>query len=143
MNYPFGLRISESLSLGGLSDPHQPFLQEISAPHLRPHLGPWVEINPQTAHRLGISDGDRVWVESELGKIRAQARLYAGIMPDVVSAPVGVSAPDSWYKGSGTAPGVGHETRSECPLKLVAYHPDPLTGVPVGWGAMVKVYKSG
>ncbi len=52
----------------------------------RRHPDPLVEINPETAARLNISDGDWVWVESPYGKVRLKARLAGGIAPDVVNA---------------------------------------------------------
>jgi len=47
---------------------------------------PLVEINPETAAGLGISDGDWVWVESPHAKVKLRARLFDGIAPDVVNA---------------------------------------------------------
>ena len=49
----------------------------------------WVEINPQTAARLGIADGDMVEVASAHGTLRAPAVLSPGIAPDVMAMPVG------------------------------------------------------
>ncbi len=45
---------------------------------------PLLSINPETASSLGIADGDWVWVESQRGKIRAQAYVTEGIHPKVV-----------------------------------------------------------
>ena len=50
------------------------------------HPDPVVEIHPDTAAALGISDGDWVWVESPYAKARLRARLFDGIAPDVVNA---------------------------------------------------------
>ena len=50
------------------------------------HPDPLVEINPETAAALGISDGDWVSIESPYGKVRLKARLFDGIAPDVVNA---------------------------------------------------------
>ena len=50
------------------------------------HPDPLVEINPETAARLGISDGDWVSVESPHAKVRLKAKLFDGIAPDVVNA---------------------------------------------------------
>ena len=49
----------------------------------------WVEINPQTAGRLGIGDGDVVEIASAHGAIRAPALISPGIAPDVLAMPVG------------------------------------------------------
>ena len=41
------------------------------------------------AHRLGIEDGDPVWVESPQGRIRLRAHIYEGALPDAVNVPLG------------------------------------------------------
>lgn len=46
---------------------------------------PLVEINPQTASRLGIANGDLVKVESQRGSIQLKAKLTEDIHPQVVS----------------------------------------------------------
>jgi anaerobic selenocysteine-containing dehydrogenase len=47
---------------------------------------PLVEIHPETAAALGISDRDWVWIETKEGRVRMRAKLFDGIAPDVVSA---------------------------------------------------------
>jgi anaerobic selenocysteine-containing dehydrogenase len=48
---------------------------------------PEIEIHPDTAQKLGINNGDWVWIESPRGgRIRQKARLTEGIHPGVVSA---------------------------------------------------------
>lgn len=41
-------------------------------------------IHPDTALRLGIADGDTIWIESPYGKVKAKARLSKRIHPEVV-----------------------------------------------------------
>jgi ferredoxin-nitrate reductase len=48
--------------------------------------GPWVELNPDDAKRLGIADGDLVGVSSPRGAIQAPARI-CGVRPGVVFVP--------------------------------------------------------
>ncbi len=50
---------------------------------------PLVEINPESARKLGISDGERVIVESPRGSISLNARITPDIHPDVLSLPHG------------------------------------------------------
>lgn len=45
---------------------------------------PVVMIHPETAEKLGIKDGDRVYIETKRGRIRQKAALTAGIDPRVV-----------------------------------------------------------
>jgi anaerobic selenocysteine-containing dehydrogenase len=50
------------------------------------HRFPLVEINPQTAERFGIANGDWVWIETRRGRIRQKAKLTSGIDPRVIHA---------------------------------------------------------
>ncbi|TAK31852.1 MAG: molybdopterin oxidoreductase [Chloroflexota bacterium] len=52
----------------------------------RKHPDPILEINPDTAGKLGITDGDWVFVETTVGRVKQKARLTAGISPEVVHA---------------------------------------------------------
>jgi len=52
----------------------------------RRHPVPLLQINPETAQGLGIADGDPVYIETPLGRIRQKAKLMAGIDPRVVHA---------------------------------------------------------
>ncbi len=45
---------------------------------------PFVEINPASALKLGIEDGDTVTIETPAGKITVKARLTSVVPPDVV-----------------------------------------------------------
>ncbi len=47
---------------------------------------PLVEIHPETAAKLGINEGDWVWIENSMGKVRQRAKLTATIDPRVVNA---------------------------------------------------------
>jgi molybdopterin-containing oxidoreductase family iron-sulfur binding subunit len=50
----------------------------------------WVEINPDTANRLGIRPGHLVQVATPQGSIEAPAYLYPGIHPEAVAIPMGL-----------------------------------------------------
>jgi thiosulfate reductase/polysulfide reductase chain A len=52
----------------------------------RAHPDPLVEIHPETAARLGIGEGDWVWIETRRGRMQQRARLTTGIDPRVVHA---------------------------------------------------------
>ncbi len=68
---------------------HLPWLQELPDPLTSAMWSSWVEINPQTAARLSIAQGDMVEVASRQGAIRAPAVISPGIAPDVVAIPAG------------------------------------------------------
>ena len=47
---------------------------------------PTVEIHPETADGLGISNGDWVWVENWLGKQKFKAKVTIVVPPEMVMA---------------------------------------------------------
>jgi anaerobic selenocysteine-containing dehydrogenase len=53
------------------------------------HPEPTVMIHPETAHKLGIEEGDWVYVETKRGRIRQKAALTVGIDPRVVGVDYG------------------------------------------------------
>lgn len=66
-----------------------PWLQELPEVLSTAMWSSWVEINPQTAARLAIKQGDLVEISSQHGKVRAPALLSPGIAPDVLAMPAG------------------------------------------------------
>jgi anaerobic selenocysteine-containing dehydrogenase len=50
------------------------------------HPWPQVEIHPETADKLGINDGEWVWIESFRGRCQQVAKLVRTIDPRVVNA---------------------------------------------------------
>lgn len=66
-----------------------PWLLEKPEPMTTLMWGSWVEINPKTAARLGVDNGDVVRVESPHGFIEAPVYIYPGIAPDAVALPFG------------------------------------------------------
>jgi molybdopterin-containing oxidoreductase family iron-sulfur binding subunit len=130
--YPFHLNIMRLLPLAVDHNANQPFLQEILGPQLGMRWDSWLEINPETARRLGVDDGDDVWVESPVGKLKLQARLNPGAMPDVVNMPANLG-----HTASGRfAEGIGVN-----PLQITAPEYDYLAGLSAPGATRVKVYK--
>ena len=63
-------------------------------PSLRKSMpDPLVDINPGTAGKLGIKEGDWVQIETRRGSIKHKARFDKELAPDVVSTPHG------WWYG--------------------------------------------
>lgn len=57
----------------------------VSVPYLRelqPY--PWIKINPATAKKYGLADGDWMKIESPHGSVHMVARYFEGIAPDVL-----------------------------------------------------------
>jgi molybdopterin-containing oxidoreductase family iron-sulfur binding subunit len=68
---------------------NKPWLQELPDPVTKMTWSSWVEIHPDTAGRLGISEGDILELTSDAGSIKAPAYLYPGLRPDVLAMPTG------------------------------------------------------
>jgi len=66
-----------------------PWMQEAPDPLSSAMWGTWVEINTQTAAKLGIRQSDLIEVASRHGSLRAPAFLTPAIAPDVIAMPVG------------------------------------------------------
>ena len=49
------------------------------------HPDPMFDIHPDTAAEYGIADGEWVWIENQMGKMRQRARLNPSLDPRVVS----------------------------------------------------------
>lgn len=130
--YPFHLHIFKTMTITGSRNANQPWLSENFGPHLFERWTTWLEMNPHTAKRIGISDGDWIWVESKYGKIKVKAKLYQGAMPEVVNIPFGLGhiSGGRWAKNLGANP-----------YQLLGDDLDPLTGHPVDRSPRVKIYK--
>jgi anaerobic selenocysteine-containing dehydrogenase len=61
---------------------HQKMLDKMR----RQHPYPFLQIHPETAAELDISEGDWVYVETPLGRVKEKARLSEGVDPRVVHA---------------------------------------------------------
>src|SRR5687767_8429262 len=68
---------------------HLPWLQEMPDPLTSAMWSSWVEINPATAARLGIQQGDVVEVASAHGAVQTAAYISPGIAPDALAMPAG------------------------------------------------------
>jgi anaerobic selenocysteine-containing dehydrogenase len=93
----------------------------------------WVEINPQTAQKLNVRDGDLVDLTSTQGTLRVPAVIYPGIAPDIVAMPVGQGHEHFTRYASG---------RGANPIGLIAPVTEPETGA-LAWAATrVKVTRA-
>ncbi len=96
---------------------------------------PVTQINPETAKKLGIEDGDWVWIESPRGRIKQKARLFPGIDPRVVMATANCYYPEE--------PGPLHGLLKSNPNVLTSNdHYDPMYGSPDLTCLLCKVYKA-
>jgi anaerobic selenocysteine-containing dehydrogenase len=132
--YPFHFLPYTSLQFGNGSAAHLPWLQEMPDPLTSAMWSSWIEINPQTAERLQLAQGDLVDVTSSQGTLRAPVMIFPGIAPDMVAMPVGQ----------------GHETftryasgRGVNPIAILAPATEAETGA-LAWAATrVKIARAG
>jgi anaerobic selenocysteine-containing dehydrogenase len=78
--------VSPTLAEAGAN---KPWLQELSDPTTTVMWNTWIEINPETAHELGVENDDVVKLISEAGEVEAPVYLYPAIRPDVIAMPFG------------------------------------------------------
>jgi len=112
---------------------NQPYLQEIMGLHVREAWATWVEMNPVTAHELGIRDGDMVWVESPRGRIKVKARHYPGARPDVVNMPF-----DAGHRGYGR----WAEATGVNPNEIMIRDDDRIVGQAAYYGTRVRIRRA-
>lgn len=58
------------------------------------HPYPLVQLNPETASRQGIGEGDWVWIETKTGRVKGKAQLFKGIASDTIHAEHGWWLPE-------------------------------------------------
>ncbi len=93
-------------------------------------------INTRTAQAKGIADGDQVWVESPVGKVKHIARLTEGVRPDTIVIPGQFG-----HWATPVAAETGRVTQTS--LTPISYEwTDPLTGCMQGTVIKAKVYKA-
>jgi anaerobic selenocysteine-containing dehydrogenase len=129
-----GSLITESQSWQGIL----PTLQESLGLQGNVKWSSWLEINPTAAEALHLEDGDLVWVESPLGKVKAPVRVYPGIWPNAVFMPLGQGRHTmvQWGRKSPEQMVVGSN-----PSRLSEISSEPLSGQAVSSPVRVKVYR--
>ncbi|HEV2983187.1 MAG TPA: molybdopterin-dependent oxidoreductase, partial [Vicinamibacterales bacterium] len=133
-DFPFHFLPYASQAFNDGSAAHLPWLQEMPDPLTSAMWSSWVEINPQTAERLGVAQGDLIDVTSTQGTVRVPAMISPGIAPDIVAMPMGQ----------------GHESftrfasrRGANPISILAPIAESETGA-LAWAATrVKIARAG
>ncbi len=98
---------------------------------------PLVNIHPDAAARLGISEGDTVFIENRRGRIKQKATLDAGIDPRVVSVGYGW-----WFPERGEAVLFGWDEANINILTDDSPPYSPEMGSPKMRGFLCKVYRA-
>ena len=131
---PFMLHVYASPAFADGRTAHLPWLQEMPDPMTTVMWGSWVEINPETAHKLEIHEGDVLTITSPQGSIDLPAFLYPGLRPDVIAIPVG----QGHSQFGRYAQNVGAN-----PLRISASALDSTSGAVVQTGVRVSAVKAG
>jgi anaerobic selenocysteine-containing dehydrogenase len=92
-----------------------------------------LEMNPESAHELGLKDKDGVWVESPFGKVKTKVRLVKALRPDVVNLP---------YNQGHTAVGRWANGRGVNGVALLDPASEPFAGLASFTNTRVKVYRA-
>ena len=102
-------------------------------------LGPdaatnYVQMNVATAKDLGISDGDKVTIETRVGKVGGIAQAVQGIRPDTIAV--------SYHYGT-FSPGLSPAARNGTWInQVLEHHPDLISGHNSFNDTKCKVYKA-
>ncbi len=88
-SYPLNLLVYPSTGMYDGRGANSPWLQEFPDTMTAVVWGSWVEINPKTAEKLKIKEGDTVSVSTPSGSIELPAHIYAAIRPDTIAIPIG------------------------------------------------------
>jgi len=88
-DFPYILYPYLSVALSDGRGASQSWLQETPDPMVTGSWGTWVELNPETAAKLGVQNDDLVKIIAPHGEIVAIVYLFPAIRPDVVAVPLG------------------------------------------------------
>ena len=80
---------TSSILHGDGSGANKPWLQEVPNPISQIVWDSWVEINPDTAQKMGINDRAIVEVQTANGLVQATAYYHFGIHRDAIAIPMG------------------------------------------------------
>ncbi len=109
-----------------------PLVQELFGLLTREYWQTWLEMNPVTADKYGITDRDFVRVSSSKGSVELKVRLLSGVMPEMVHIPFGLG-----HKAGGRyAKDIGVN-----PYEILLKEYDSLSGVSSLIGTKVNVEK--
>jgi anaerobic selenocysteine-containing dehydrogenase len=119
-----------TLSNGPVANP--PFLTKLLFDFELKGNDSFVEINPKTANKMGLKEGDRVALQTERGKLNARVHLTGAARPGVVFIPTGLghSGFDSYIRGKGVNAN-----------ELLVVQQERVSGLATWWGTRVRIAK--
>ena len=89
------------LALTTGKDPYSYHSSWRQLPSLREHSRePYVELNPETANKYGLDEGNMVVIETGKGKITQRLKLNPDLDPRIVYAAFGWGEPENWKQSN-------------------------------------------
>ena len=130
--YPLRMLPYEMINLASGWIPNPPFLYKTLFENQLLKEKSFAAINPKTAAKYGLGQGDEVIVKSPVGKVQVRVNLFEGAMPGIVFLPLGFghTAYDEFLRGKGANPN-----------DIIQAGNDPLSGHAVWWNTRVQLIK--
>jgi menaquinone reductase, molybdopterin-binding-like subunit len=132
-SFPLVLISYDSMRLAGgfIGDP--PFVIKTVEDTVLKGKDSFVEINPATAGKLGLSEGRYAKLTTPKGNVKVKVHLFDGIMPDIVAMPSGLghTAYDKFLAGKGININ-----------QLIGPVEDSSSGHDAAWGISAKLVKA-
>jgi anaerobic selenocysteine-containing dehydrogenase len=131
-DYPLLLMPYETMTLSNGPVANPPFLTKLLFDFELKGNDSFVEINPKTANKMGLKEGDRVALQTERGKLNARVHLTGAARPGVVFIPTGLghSGFDSYIRGKGVNAN-----------ELLVVQQERVSGLATWWGTRVRIAK--
>ena len=128
--FPFEFQPYLSLQYHDGRGANLPWMQELPDPASSAMWGLPVEIDPKTAAKLNIANGDRVRVTSPKGSLEVFAYVHPAALPGVISIAIGQGHTHYGRYASG---------RGANPLAILSPMWEEVTGLPVMGGTRVRL----
>ena len=132
--FPFEFQPYLSLQYHDGRSANLPWMQELPDPASSAMWDLPAEIDPKTAAKFNIANGDRVRITSPKGSLEAFAYVHPAALPGVISMPIGQGHTHYGRYASG---------RGANPLSILSQTFEESTGVPLTGGTRVRLERLG
>jgi anaerobic selenocysteine-containing dehydrogenase len=131
--FPLILVPYDSIRLASGSIGNPPFMMKIVADTVLVKNDIFVEINPETARKYQLSDGQLAILTTPKGEVTVRIHLFEGIMPGLVAMPTGLGHTgfDDFLAGKGVNVN-----------ELIGPLEDAASGFDAAWGIRAKLAKA-
>ncbi|MGD9731116.1 MAG: molybdopterin-dependent oxidoreductase [Desulfamplus sp.] len=168
-SYPLTLVPIDSIRLASATLASSPFAIKTVEDTVLFESDTLVEINPETADKVGVDNGDYAVITTPVGEAKVRINLFDGIMPGVIGIPEGLGH-STGVKGelttkNGTMPGItgasriitvtGGTSKKLAPFEnryiggkgvnaneLIGQSIDPASGLDAAWGIRARISKA-